>query len=109
MSDEQVGRDLDEMTGDPAVTKQLKASLQRLRDGAGGPVLAEMAREVLEGRTTLRDVARSSAYATEMTKVMAGFQEWNTSLTDEERERLATDAKADVQPVNAALPPDQQP
>jgi hypothetical protein len=90
--DDEVDRQLDEMTGDPAVTKHLRASLEKLRDGAGGPGLAEMAREVLQGRTTLREVARSSAYATEMAKVMADLREWNTGLTDRERERLAADA-----------------
>ena len=90
-----MNRDLDEMTGDPAVTKHLKASLQRLRDGAAGPVLAEMATDVLEGRTTLRDVARSSAYASEMGNVMAGFQRWNAGLSDEERNQLAADARSE--------------
>ena len=94
MGDEQVDRNLDAMTGDPALTRQLKASLQKLRDGVGGPALAEMAREVLEGRTTLRDVARSSAYAAEMSTVMAGLQQWNADLTDEQREQLIADAKA---------------
>lgn len=94
MRDEQVDQGLDAMTGDPALTRQLKASLQKLRDGVGGPALAEMAREVLEGRTTLRDVARSSAYAAEMSTVMAGLREWNANLTDEQREQLIADAKA---------------
>jgi len=94
MQDEQVDRGLDAMTGDPALTRQLKASLQKLRDGVGGPGLAEMAREVLEGRTTLRDVARSSAYAAEMSTAMAGLQQWNADLTDEQRDQLIADAKA---------------
>jgi hypothetical protein len=93
MQDEQVDRDLDAMTGDPVLTRQLKASLQKLRDGVGGPALAEIAREVLEGRTTLRDVARSSAYANEMSAVMARLQQWNADLTDEQREQLVADAR----------------
>ena len=48
MRDDQVDQGLNAMTGDPALTRQLKASLQKLRDGVGGPALAEMAREVLE-------------------------------------------------------------
>jgi len=95
VSEDQVSHDLDQMTGDPALTEQLKASLERLRDGAAGPVLAEMAAEILDGRTTLREVARSSAYETEMTNVMAGFQQWNASLSNEEREQLAADATSD--------------
>lgn len=75
------------------MTRQLKASLQKLRDGVGGPALAEIAREVLEGRTTLRDVARSSAYANEMSAVMARLQQWNADLTDEQREQLVADAR----------------
>lgn len=94
MDDEQVDRDLDAMTGDPALTRQLKASLQKLRDGVGGSALAEMAREVLESRTTLRDVARSSAYAAEMSTVMTDLQQWNADLSDEQREQLIADARA---------------
>jgi hypothetical protein len=94
--DDQVDRGLDEMTGDPALTKQLKVSLQRLRDGAGGPALAELARDVLEGRTTLRDVARSSAYATAMTPVMQRLQEWNANMTDDERDQLVVDTKTEL-------------
>jgi hypothetical protein len=101
MPDDQVDRDLDAMTGDPALTRQLKASLQKLREGVGGPALAELAREVLEGRTTLREVARSSAYAAEMGAVMRRFQQWNAELTDEERAKLIADAKNPEDPADS--------
>jgi cytochrome c-type biogenesis protein CcmH/NrfG len=96
MPQDPVDRDLDEMTQDPALTTELKASLRRLSDGAAGPMLAEMARDVLEGRTTLRDVARSSAYATAMTDVVGRLQDWNANLSDREREELATEARTDL-------------
>lgn len=41
----------------------LRESLRRLAAGAGGPDLAEMAREVLSGRATLRHAMMSRAYA----------------------------------------------
>jgi hypothetical protein len=94
MSDEQVDRDLDEMTGDPAITRQLKSSLQRLRSGAAGPGLADMARDVLEGRATLRDAVRNPAYASAMTNVMGRLEQWNADLTDQQRHQLVEDAKA---------------
>ncbi|WP_306215021.1 hypothetical protein [Actinoplanes sp. RD1] len=97
--DEDLNRRLDAMTGDPTVTKHLRASLERLRAGAAGAALAEMAEEILEGRTTLREVARSNAYVTEMTKVMTDFGQWNARLSDQEREKLAAEAvEADTPP-----------
>src|SRR5439155_10802627 len=65
MADEALDRDLDQMTGSPALVKQIKQikqSLHRLADGAGGPRLAEVARDVLDGRMALRDLGKSAAY-----------------------------------------------
>jgi hypothetical protein len=64
--------------------------------GAGGPALAELARGVLEGRTTIRDVARSFAYATATSPVMQRLQQWNANLTDEERDQLVADTKTEL-------------
>jgi hypothetical protein len=85
---EQLDRDLDDMSGNPAIAKHLKESLRRLSDGSAGPELAEMAREVLEGRTDLRTVARSSAYADQMTEAVGRFQNWQAEATPEERSQL---------------------
>lgn len=49
--------------GDLGRYQLLRDSLRRLAAGAAGPDLAEMAREVLAGRVTLRQAMNSRAYA----------------------------------------------
>jgi hypothetical protein len=93
MPDDQVDQDLEHMAGSSALGRHLKESLTRLKNGAAGPALAEMAREVLEGRTTLGQVAASSAYAGPLTAAADEIHHWNATLTDKEREELIRDAK----------------
>jgi hypothetical protein len=87
-------RDLEQMAGSPALAKAVKENLVRLSKGAGGPDLAEMARELLEGRTDLRAIARSSAYAEQISAATGKFQKWYGELTPEERERFIADTRA---------------
>jgi hypothetical protein len=83
---------LDLTEGDVGLAKLLHASLQRLRDGVAGDDLREMARDVLDGRTDLRQVAASEAYGPALTGHFHRFKEWEQGLDPEERERLATAA-----------------
>ncbi len=92
--EDHLNRQLDEMSGDPAVAKHLKDSLRRLSDGAAGPALAEMAKDVLAGRTDLRTVGSSSAYASHMSEAIGRFQQWQEQLTPEERDQLLEDTRA---------------
>lgn len=94
MTDEQLQRDLEQMSGSPAIAKQIKESLRRLTNGAAGPELAEMARDVLDGRTDLRSVARSSVYAGHFTDAIGRFQRWHADLTPDERNQLVVDTRA---------------
>jgi hypothetical protein len=48
--------------GDSAQAQQLRTALERLRSGAGGPELQEMARDVLAGRVSLRAAFGFSFY-----------------------------------------------
>jgi hypothetical protein len=93
---EALDRDLEQMSGSPALAKQVKESLRRLADGAAGPKLAEMARDVLDGRTDLRTVARSSVYADNLTEAIGQFQRWQAQLTPEERERFLGQARQEL-------------
>ena len=100
MADEALDRDLDQMTGSPALVKQIKQikqikqSLHRLADGAGGPRLAEVARDVLDGRMALRDLGKSAAYGDYFTDAIAGFQRWQAGLTPEQREQYLNEARS---------------
>ncbi|MEU4219606.1 hypothetical protein [Actinoplanes sp. NPDC026623] len=88
MSDEQepIDHELQQMTSNPRVAKATKEALNRLRQGVAGPELAEMATEVLEGRTDLRTIGRSSVYAAQLTEAAEGFREWHAHLSPEERD-----------------------
>ncbi|MEU4427563.1 hypothetical protein AB0F81_43645 [Actinoplanes sp. NPDC024001] len=77
--------ELERMAGSPALAEELRRNLERLRDGVAGPELAEMARDVLSGQITLRDVARSAAYSGPILQAMERFRECEEQLSDEER------------------------
>jgi len=84
--------DLDRIAGDPELAKRLREDIVRLRGGAGGDQLAEMARDLLDGRIDLRAVAGSSAYAEPLSAAAEKYGEWLRSLDPEERERLMATA-----------------
>jgi hypothetical protein len=88
MTDDPLDRELDRMAGNPKVAKLIKESLERLGKGAAGPELAEMAKEVLAGRTSLGTVSQSSAYAGQFTEAADRFQTWFAELTPEKRKEL---------------------
>nr|WP_221375821.1 hypothetical protein [Actinoplanes polyasparticus] len=91
MTDDNLNRDLEQMAGNPATARAIKSALDRLKNGAAGSDLAEMARDLLDGRIQLRDLGKSSAYAEPLTEAVGGFQQWQAALTDEERrEQLET-------------------
>ncbi|MEV0882119.1 hypothetical protein AB0I85_30360 [Micromonospora echinofusca] len=85
---------LDITEGSRGLAKLLHASLARLRDGVAGDDLQELARDVLAGRTDLREVAASDAYGTALLDRYHRFSEWEASLDPEERQRLAAEATA---------------
>lgn len=75
--------------GDPAMAEALKVLLRRLRNGRGGTVLQEMARDVLAGRIDPRMAANSDVYGEELSQRAEGFVRWYENLTPGERERIA--------------------
>jgi hypothetical protein len=93
VTDDPVERDLEDMAGDPKLAKSIRRSLEQLRDGSAGPALAEMAKDVLEGRTDLRAVARSAAYAGELTEGLDQYKSWEAQLTPEERVEFDREAR----------------
>lgn len=81
-------RDLEDMSGSPALARGLKEDLRRLRDGAAGPELAEMARDVLDGNIELRTAARSSFYADQLTEAVGRYQSWKEQRTSDELDQF---------------------
>jgi hypothetical protein len=102
MTDSPLDRDLAEMAGTPQLARVVRRSLERLRDGAAGPDLAEMARELLDGRTDLRSVARSTAYAGPITDGIHRYDGWQAQLTAEERRQLEEEMRAIVSDEDSA-------
>jgi len=90
MSEEQepIDRELEQMTSNPRVAEAMKAALSKLRQGVAGPEMAEMATEVLEGRTDLRTIGQSSVYAAQFTEAAEGFRRWHAELSPEERDSV---------------------
>ncbi|MEU6388994.1 hypothetical protein [Streptomyces sp. NPDC046939] len=77
------------LTDDPVQQRLLRKALEQFRRGDAGPVLKEMAQEVLAGRVTLREATRIPAYAEAVIERGQDFRRhWNT-ISDREREDLA--------------------
>jgi hypothetical protein len=83
---------IEQTVGTPQLAQAIKQSLQRLKDGAAGPDLAEMARELLNGRSDVRTIANCSAYAGPILQGIEQYRRWESSLTPEERQRFIEDA-----------------
>lgn len=81
------------MAGSRQAAEEVKRNLIALRDGAAGPDLAEMARDVLDGRISFREVARSSAYAEPLMNAQEAFLRWQSQVEEEERARLVAETQ----------------
>ncbi|GGQ56239.1 hypothetical protein [Couchioplanes azureus] len=88
MTSDPIDDELHRMAGNPKVAKAIKEGWERLSKGAGGPDLQEMAQELLAGRTSLRTVGASSAYAAQLTSATEALTRWRAELSPEEREEM---------------------
>lgn len=64
--------------------------------------MAELARDLLAGRITLREVGRSSAYAEHFREAIATYEQWRRELPLEEREELEKQAREEFESPNDA-------
>jgi hypothetical protein len=94
-----IDEDLLRIAGNPKVADAVKESLRQLSKGTAGKDLAEMAKELLAGRTTLREIGQSEAYATHLNTAMAKFQQWQSALTPEERNELEQRTRDELGPT----------
>lgn len=95
-SDDDLTRDLQRTLGTKELADRVRQSIVRLRDGAGGEQLAEMACDLLAGRTDLRTISRSSSYAQPLTAAARQYAEWFNNLDSQEREQVMTDARIEM-------------
>ncbi|MDQ8701996.1 hypothetical protein RCO28_05755 [Streptomyces sp. LHD-70] len=84
---------LDMSQGDPAQARLLRKSLETLAAGHGGDALKEMAREVLSGRSSLREAANVSAYSEGLIEQARPMTEKWASMSDVEREEVAAEGR----------------
>ncbi|MEV4278346.1 hypothetical protein [Actinoplanes xinjiangensis] len=88
MPENPVDRDISSMVRDARIAEAVRNSLQRLSEGHAGPDMAQMARDVLEGRIRLGDIARDPAYADGFLRGLDRYRRWEAGLDDEERRRF---------------------
>lgn len=70
----------------PGMTKARRQALERLASGKAGPALAEMARDLLSGRTSPAQLMASGAYGEELGQHLSRFSSWFGGLSDQEKE-----------------------
>jgi hypothetical protein len=88
---------LDIAGGDPALAKVIRASLERLRDGAGDKRMQELARDVLDGCVELRSVASTSTYGDVFAHQFQQLHLWREQVGEQEYERHATEARLEAE------------
>jgi len=93
LTDDPVDHELQQLAGSPKLAEELKRNLQKLSDHGGDSPLAAMARDVLDGRLGLREVARSSAFAIPLADAMDRFHDYDAQLSQQERARLIKEAE----------------
>lgn len=94
--------------GDVARIAVMRASLRQFANGSAGPVLKEMADEVLAGRLDLRTAAMSDAYSHTLFESYRNFWGKLEQMPEAERERLAMSGAAMLAKMRAKLTEDRE-
>ncbi|BCY09206.1 hypothetical protein [Actinoplanes sp. L3-i22] len=84
MNDE-LERQIETTVSSPRVARTVKDSLERLKNGNGGPELQEIARGLLDGSITLRDLTRTSIYSGVFMDQFQRYKDWEAGLSEEQR------------------------
>lgn len=93
-AEDEIPAELQEIAGDdPRRAELLYRSLQRLRDGAGGSALQEMASDVLAGRASLRAAIGFSYYQDALTEHLQRFRDWQRDTEPDEVTRAVGSAR----------------
>ncbi len=80
----------DSTVGDRAAAENLRRSLRALSEHFAGTPLAEQIQDVLQGRTTLRDLAEDPEFASMTQQGMREFAQTWESMTPVERSDAVT-------------------
>ena len=79
--------------GNPKIVQALRDGLQEMSRNRAHPELAEMARDLIAGRTTLRQLGQSDVYGNALTDAVTKFKQLQADLPPEERARLERQAR----------------
>jgi hypothetical protein len=79
--------------GDRGVAEGIRTALERLRDGAGSKEMRDLARDVLDGRTSLRQAGMSDAYAAALRGSLDRLNEWRDEIGEEEYQQQLEQAR----------------
>ena len=94
MDNDPVQRELLSITGgDEAIATVLRRTLTRLAKGEGGPLLKELARDVLTGKVELRTALLSETYGAPMSAAFGKFRTWYDEASEKERGEAIADAR----------------
>jgi hypothetical protein len=89
--------------GDPALAALVRAALQHIRDDAGNSEdgqLREIARDVLEGRASLRYAAGSNAYRAAMLEAFQRLRRWREEVGDEQYQHYLEQTREQLRAMN---------
>ena len=88
---------------DAGMDRMLRASVRTLRDQHAGTPLGEMLDDVLAGRRTLRDVARTPEWDAAVAPAAERMTEQWAELSTQEREQLVAEGQAELDRQRAAV------
>ncbi|GIG36226.1 hypothetical protein [Cellulomonas pakistanensis] len=83
--------------GNPGFDRQLRAQLTVLRDRSAGTELGSVLDDVLAGRRSLRDAARTTAFAGAVEPAVAESTAAWARMTSEQRSELAAEGEREMQ------------
>ncbi len=95
---EDLERQIETTVSSPRLARAVKDSLVRLKSGDGGPELQEIARDLLNGSITLRDLTRTSVYSGMFMDQFQRYNDWQASLTEQQREEFEREARETYSP-----------
>ena len=85
-------------TGDRAAAMRLRANLDRIAEEHPGTAVESIAREVLAGRRSIRDLADDPEFSKVITEGVDDYRRYLDTLTPTERAQMVDDAKSGRHP-----------
>ncbi|MFF0543210.1 hypothetical protein ACFYTF_10260 [Nocardia thailandica] len=97
---------LDVARGDVAVSRQVSAALRVIAAGSGDATLKQQITEILAGRASVREFARTESFNRILDTVLPTAMNKLTDLPQDELQRLAEQGRADIERYRYTITPD---